>query len=298
MIDSIKEIVTWQTLCSDSTPVVGDTITYTVKASWKMSDLPGVLPLVPQNGIYVKGLSQVALRQVSARETVGNEVFSHNEFVYTLAVSDTGAFTIPALRFDAVLPSANAEVKSTEFYSEPFSFYVKSPLNVLPVVAGMIPAAALLIAFIWRHRRRMSKLQAKRHAAAEREKLIEEMLVLKTRVSTAESRSWLHELEHLMIRFAELAFGAKDWKKLSEESFWEKQVFAVGKKNFKTENVGNNENNMGEMSAEKIAESWKTLEKLFNEARYGGGNQKVFENQETWKTAYSLMRVAGFSKDI
>jgi hypothetical protein len=37
---------------------------------------------------------------------------------------------------------------------------------------------------------------------------------------------------------------------------------------------------------------------LFNEARYGGGNQDVFENRETWKLAVSIMNLNEEFKQI
>lgn len=230
---------------------VGDTLTYTVSIS---VDAPAIIPVLSQSSVNAKGISQESVKQVSSREIHQGETVSKVEFIYTLSISDTGSLTIPKLSF--ILNEG--EGKTTTLQSEPYSFRVEPTMNPLPFLGGLFCAVAIL-GFAYFKKKKVSKkrglqtLDLKRH-----DFLVNEMLLLKARVSVADSREWLRDLEKTMNNFAQ-------WK-LKEESF----TSAV-----KNKKIPNGEN----------------LFHLFEEARYGGGNRDVFENRETWKLAVSIMNL-------
>ena len=95
--------------------------------------------------------------------------------------------------------------------------------------------------------------------------LVNEMRLLKSRVAVANSREWLLDLERVLNNYA--------------KNYFSKKNFQTAVKSGEIQNAEN-------------------LLRLFNEARYGGGNQDVFENRETWKLAVSIMNLNEEFKQI
>lgn len=231
--------------------IVGDTLDFTVQVSWTA---PHVLPLLPQSSVNVRGLDQVGLRQVSSREMNESRVLSKNEFVYTLAVTDTGELTVPALDF--VVPIEGG--RSLKVSSEAVNFRAEAEWSPLPLVAGLVCAIAVVLAFVWRRKRVLERQKKKRALEAAKMAVLDEMLVLKGRVAIAESRDWIRSLEEAVQHFALWKFGEGDLEKLAK----------AGK-----------------------LEGWQETLALFSETRYGGGQKDSIALREVWKGAFALMEL-------
>lgn len=228
---------------------VGDTLDFTVQVSWTA---PHILPLLPQSSVNVRGLDPVGLRQVSSRSVSEAGAVSKNEFVYTIAVTDTGELTIPALEF--VVPFEGG--RSMKVSSEAVTFRANPEWNPLPLLAGLICAVALVLAFCLRQRRRARAQRRRRAEEAAKMAVLDEMLVLKGRTGIAESREWLRSLEEAARHFAHWKFGSEDLELLFKE---------------------------GKLPG------WDDLLSLFAETRYGGGQKDQFALREVWKGAFALM---------
>lgn len=231
--------------------VVGDTFDYSVAITWESNS---ILALIPQTAVYAKNLNTVSVKQNSGREVRDGKTLSKNEFVYKLTVTDTGNVTIPEINFMVPVEGAHAIGLRTP----PKEIYVDAPVNFLPGIVGAFVAFAIVVAFVLRKRKRVAIAAKKTAMAAEVESLRQEMLVLKTRLGTAESREWLLALEMALKHFAKWKFDSDNLPSLVKN---------------------------GQMA------DFAEMVKLFDEARYGGGNRDQFENRETWKVAFKLMNL-------
>lgn len=230
---------------------VGDTLTYTVSIS---VETEAIIPVLPQSSVFAKGINQEGMKQVSSREISQGKTISKVEFIYELSISDTGNLTIPKLSF--LLPAENGEGLTLQ--SESYSFRVESPLNPLPFLGGLFCALAIIGMAIWKRKRSEKKRKEFLKEQQFKDDLVNEMRLLKSRVAVANSREWLLDLERVLNNYA--------------KNYFSKKNFQTAVKSGEIQNAEN-------------------LLRLFNEARYGGGNQDVFENRETWKLAVSIMNL-------
>lgn len=256
-LSNVPEISVNAFLSSENVSV-GDTLTYTVALS---VDAPVVLPVIAQSSVNAKGISQESVKQVSSREISQGKTISKVEFVYTLSVNDTGNLSLPKLSF--AIPQGDS--LPLVIQSEPYSFYVESPLNPLPFLGGLFCAVAIvLVAFLKKKKQVKKRVLLQKHNEL-KDVIINDMLVLKARTSVADSREWLQNLEQVFDNFSKLRVG--------ETSF----VKAVRLK--------------------KISDG-DFFVKLFDEARYGGTKRDVFELREIWKTAVALMNLEEDLKQV
>lgn len=237
---------------------VGDTLTYTVSIS---VETEAIIPVLPQSSVLAKGINQGGIKQVSSREISQGKTISKVEFIYELSISDTGNLTIPKLSF--LLPAENGEGLTLQ--SESYSFRVESPLNPLPFLGGLFCALAIIGMAIWKRKRSEKKRKEFLKEQQFKDDLVNEMRLLKSRVAVANSREWLLDLERVLNNYA--------------KNYFSKKNFQTAVKSGEIQNAEN-------------------LLRLFNEARYGGGNQDVFENRETWKLAVSIMNLNEEFKQI
>lgn len=237
---------------------VGDTLTYTVSIS---VETEAIIPVLPQSSVLAKGINQEGIKQVSSREISQGKTISKVEFIYELSISDTGNLTIPKLSF--LLPAENGEGHTLQ--SESYSFRVESPLNPLPFLGGLFCALAIIGMAIWKRKRSEKKRKEFLKEQQFKDDLVNEMRLLKSRVAVANSREWLLDLERVLNNYA--------------KNYFSKKNFQTAVKSGEIQNAEN-------------------LLRLFNEARYGGGNQDVFENRETWKLAVSIMNLNEEFKQI
>lgn len=237
---------------------VGDTLTYTVSIS---VETEAIIPVLPQSSVLAKGINQEGIKQVSSREISQGKTVSKVEFIYELSISDTGNLTIPKLSF--LLPAENGEGLTLQ--SESYSFRVESPLNPLPFLGGLFCALAIIGMAIWKRKHSEKKRKEFLKEQQFKDDLVNEMRLLKSRVAVANSREWLLDLERVLNNYA--------------KNYFSKKNFQTAVKSGEIQNAEN-------------------LLRLFNEARYGGGNQDVFENRETWKLAVSIMNLNEEFKQI
>lgn len=237
---------------------VGDTLTYTVSIS---VETEAIIPVLPQSSVFAKGINQEGIKQVSSREISQGKTISKVEFIYELSISDTGNLTIPKLSF--LLSAENGEGLTLQ--SESYSFRVESPLNPLPFLGGLFCALAIIGMAIWKRKRSEKKRKEFLKEQQFKDDLVNEMRLLKSRVAVVNSREWLLDLERVLNNYA--------------KNYFSKKNFQTAVKSGEIQNAEN-------------------LLRLFNEARYGGGNQDVFENRETWKLAVSIMNLNEEFKQI
>lgn len=237
---------------------VGDTLTYTVSIS---VETEAIIPVLPQSSVFAKGINQEGIKQISSREISQGKTISKVEFIYELSISDTGNLTIPKLSF--LLPAENGEGLTLQ--SESYYFRVESPLNPLPFLGGLFCALAIIGMAIWKRKRSEKKRKEFLKEQQFKDDLVNEMRLLKSRVAVANSREWLLDLERVLNNYA--------------KNYFSKKNFQTAVKSGEIQNAEN-------------------LLRLFNEARYGGGNQDVFENRETWKLAVSIMNLNEEFKQI
>jgi hypothetical protein len=143
---------------------------------------------------------------------------------------------------------------------------------------GFIVAICVLLAGLWRVKRRNAAREAVAAKNAAESALRAKMLVLKQRVNTADSREWLLELEsickeYVAAKVPELAEG------IASAAGNASAASAV---------------NLDALVKDGKLEGWEALVEEFAHARYGGGKRDGFENKETWKAAMNLM---GISED-
>ena len=140
---------------------------------------------------------------------------------------------------------------------------VNEPFNVLPIAVGLVVAICVLLAGLWRVKRRSAMREAAAAKNAAEDALRERMMVLKQRVNSADSREWLLELESICKEYVAGRFGSA--------------ASAV---------------NLDNLVKEGKLEGWEGLVEEFAHARYGGGKRDGFENKETWKGAMKLMGIS------
>lgn len=235
---------------------VGDTFEFPVTVSWNVNG--SALLVVPTSSATAKGLEQVAVSQESARAVKDGKEMASITFTYKIVAQDTGDLNVPAMRFEIPTPMG----KSIDLRSDSVPVRVNEPVSVLPFVVGGVVALCIVAAGLWRMKRRAKAraVAAEKNAAAE--ELKEQMLVLKRRAASADSREWLLELEKIC------------------------KMYAAERSHLDAEAV-----NLESLAKSGDLEGWDALLEEFAHARYGGGKRDAFENRETWKAAMRLMGI-------
>ena len=243
---------------------VGDTFEFPVTVSWSVQG--SALLVVPTGSANAKGLTQIGVSQESARSVKDGAEIASITFTYKIVAEDTGSLNVPALRFE--IPTQAG--RPLDLRSESVPVRVNEPFNPLPAVVGVVVALCVLCAGLWRARRRAKARAVSAARNAAQDALREQMMVLKQRVNTADSREWLLELESVCKGYVAgrlgIADGALDASAAS----------AV---------------NLDALVKDGQLEGWEPLVQEFAHARYGGGKRDGFENKETWKAAMRLMGV-------
>ena len=243
---------------------VGDTFEFPVTVSWSVQG--SALLVVPTGSANAKGLTQVGVSQESARSVKDGAEIASITFTYKIVAEDTGSLNVPALRFE--IPTQVG--RPLDLRSESVPVRVSEPFNPLPIVVGAVVALCVLLAGLWRAKRRAAAKAAVAQKNAAQEALREQMMVLKQRVNTADSREWLLELENVckgyVARRLGIVDGALDASAASTV-------------------------NLDALVKDGQLEGWEALVQEFAHARYGGGKRDGFENRETWKAAMRLMGV-------
>lgn len=243
---------------------VGDTFEFPVTVSWSVQG--SALLVVPAGSVNAKGLTQVAMSQESARSVKDGKEIASITFTYKIAAQDTGNLHIPAMRFE--IPTQMGQ--PLDLRSESVDIRVNEPFNPLPIAVGAVVAVCVLLAGLWRAKRRAAARAATAKNAAQ-EALRERMTVLKQRVNVADSREWLLELEGVVKEFVFEKFG----NDAGMNAGWENAT-AV---------------NLDALVKDGKLEGWEPIVEEFAHARYGGGKRDGFENRETWKAAMRLMGI-------
>ena len=236
---------------------VGDTFDFPVTVSWAVQG--SALLVVPTSSANAKGLTQVAMSQESARSVKDGAEVASITFTYKIVAADTGDLNVPALRFE--IPTQVG--RPLDLRSESVPVRVNEPFNPLPLGVGLIVALCVLLAGLWRVKRRSALQEAIAAKNAAEDALRERMMVLKQRVNSADSREWLLELECICKEYVADRFGCA--------------TSAV---------------NLDSLVKEGKLEGWEALVEEFAHARYGGGKRDGFENKETWKGAMKLMGIS------
>ena len=243
---------------------VGDTFEFPVTVSWSVQG--SALLVVPTGSANAKGLTQIGVSQESARSVKDGAEIASITFTYKIVAEDTGSLNVPALKFE--IPTQVG--RPLELRSESVPVRVNEPFNPLPVVVGIVVALCVLCAGLWRARRRANARAAAAARNAAQDALREQMMVLKQRVNTADSREWLVERESVCKGYVANHFGIADGSG---------DVAAASAVN------------LDALVKDGQLEGWDTLVQEFAHARYGGGKRDSFENRETWKAAMRLMGV-------
>jgi hypothetical protein len=102
---------------------LGDTFDLVVAVSWEAQG--GTLLLLPGNSVNLKGLEQISVRQESGRTIKAGKEYSENQFIYSIVATDTGHFTMPAMKILAPI----SQERSLELKTEPTSIVVEAPFN-------------------------------------------------------------------------------------------------------------------------------------------------------------------------
>ena len=242
---------------------VGDTFEFPVTVSWSVQG--SALLVVTAGSANAKGLTQVAMSQESARSVKDGAEVASITFTYKILAQDTGNLHIPAMRFE--IPTQMGQ--PLDLRSESVDVRVNEPFNPLPLVVGLVVAVCVLFAGLWRTKRRAAARTAAAARSAAENALREQMMVLKQRVNTADSREWLLELEGVCKGYVARRLGlASDAASAAS---------AV---------------NLDNLVKDGSLEGWEGLAEEFAHARYGGGKRDGFENRETWKTAMKLMGIS------
>ena len=238
---------------------VGDTVDFPVTVSWSVNG--SAILVVPTSSANAKGIMQLGMSQESSRTVKDGQEMAQITFNYKLVVQDTGNLNIPAMRFEIPTPMG----QSLDLRSESVPVRAELPLNPLPIIVGVVVALCVIVAGVWRVRRRSVARVAVAQRSAAENALREKMMVLKQRVNVADSREWLLELESICKGYVAQNLG-----------FTGDSAASV---------------NLDNLVKEGKLEGWESLVEEFAHARYGGGKRNSFENKETWKTAMALMGV-------
>lgn len=240
---------------------VGDTFEFPVTVSWSVQG--SALLVVPAGSANAKGLTQVGLSQESARSVKDGAEVASIKFTYKIVAQDTGNLNIPAMRFE--IPTQVG--RPLDLRSESVAVRVNEPFNPLPIAVGALVAVCVLVAGLWRIRRRAAAKEAALAKNEAQEELRAQMMVLKHRVNSADSREWLLELENVCKGYVARHFGVS------------------------SDDGTNGSVNLDAMVKDGRLEGWESLVEEFAHARYGGGKRDGFENRETWKAAMRLMGI-------
>lgn len=238
------------------TVTVGDTFDFPVTVTWNVNG--SALLIMPISSAMAKGLDQVSVSQESARMVKDGQEMASITFTYKIVAQDTGDLNVPAMRFEIPTPMG----RPLDLRSESVPVRVNPPVNMTPLIVGAMVALCVGVAGILRMRRRSAAKAAAAAKNAVADEIREQMMVLKRRAATADSRQWLLELEVVCKYYAAEKFSL-DADKVNLE---------VHAKN-------------GDL------EGWDALLEEFAHARYGGGKRDAFENRETWKAAMKLMGI-------
>lgn len=238
------------------TVTVGDTIQFPVTVSWSVQG--SALLVVPTGTASAKGLTQVGVSQESARSVKDGKEVASITFNYKIVAQDTGNLSIPVMKFE--IPTQMGQ--SLTLRTESVPVRVDGQVNVLPAIVGGAVAVVVLLAGLWRLKRRAAAKAATAAKNAAVDALREQMQVLKRRINTADCREWLLDLEKVCKAYAADRFGL-DADKVKLEVLLKQ----------------------GDL------EGWESLLEKFADARYGGGKRDAFENKETWKAAMKLMGI-------
>ena len=250
---------------------VGDTINFPVTVSWSVNG--SAILVVPTSSANAKGILQLGVSQESSRLVKDGKEMAQITFNYKLVMQDTGNLNIPAMRFEIPTPMG----QSLDLRSDSVPIRVDAPFNAMPFIAGGAVGVCVLLAALWRMRKRAHLRAATAAKNAFENALREKMVVLKQRVMVADSREWLLELEGICKEYALHQFGAS----------------ACGI----AANAGDagmpaaSAVNLDALVADGKLDGWKPLLEEFAHARYGGGKRDSFENKETWKLAMTLMGI-------
>ena len=228
---------------------VGDTFEFPVTVSWGVQG--SALLVVPTGTANAKGLTQVGMSQESARSVKDGKEVASITFTYKILAADTGNLHIPAMRFE--IPTQMGQ--PLDLRSESVDVRVNEPFNPLPLAVGLIVAVCVLLAGLWRVKRRAAVREAAAAKNAAEDALRERMMVLKQRVNTADSRECK---EYVAEKFGMAASAV----------------------------------NLDNLVKDGNLEGWESLVEEFAHARYGGGKRDGFENKETWKGAMTLMGIS------
>ena len=239
-----------------SSVTVGDTFEFPVTFSWGTQSS---LLVVPTGSANAKGLLQVGMSQESSHTVEDGQEGASIVFTYKIVAQDTGNLNVPAMRFE-IPTSLGIPI---ELRSESVPVRVNEPFNPLPIAVGLVVAICVLLAGLWRAKRRSAMREAAAAKNAAAEALREKMQVLKQRVNSADSREWLLELESICKEHVADQFG------IAESAV-----------------------NLDNLVKEGKLEGWEGLVEEFAHARYGGGKRDGFENKETWKGAMKLMGIS------
>lgn len=236
---------------------VGDTFEFPITVSWNVQG--SALLVVPTSSANAKGLTQLGMSQESARSVKDGAEVASITFTYKIVAQDTGNLNIPALRFE--IPTQMG--RPLDLRSESVPVRVNEPFNPLPLGVGLLVALCVLFAGLWRVKRRAAVREALNAQKEAENALREQMLVLKQRVNSADSREWILELEEICKEYAAEKFGLT--------------VASV---------------NLENLQKDGKLKGWQSLLDEFAHARYGGGKRDGFENRETWKGAMRLMGIS------
>ena len=173
---------------------VGDTINFPVTVSWSVNG--SAILVVPTSSANAKGILQLGVSQESSRSVKDGKEMAQITFNYKLVMQDTGNLNIPAMRFEIPTPMG----QSLDLRSESVPIRVDAPFNAMPFIAGAVVGACVLLAALWRMRKRANVRAAAAAKNAFENALREKMVVLKQRVMVADSREWLLELEGICCR--------------------------------------------------------------------------------------------------
>jgi len=246
---------------------VGDTFDFPVTVSWSVQG--SALLVVPTGSANAKGLMQLGVSQESSRSVKDGKEIASITFTYKIVAQDTGNLHIPALKFE--IPTQIGQ--PLDLRSESVDVRVDAPFNPMSIVVGVVVFVCLLVAGLWRSRRRAAAKAAVAQKSAAHNALREKMLVLKQRVNVADSREWLLELESVC------------------KEYVASKGFVAGADCAAENSVAASAVNLDAMVKDGKLEGWEGLVEEFAHARYGGGKRDGFENRETWKTAMKLMGI-------
>lgn len=250
---------------------VGDTINFPVTVSWSVNG--SAILVVPTSSANAKGILQLGVSQESSRSVKDGKEMAQITFNYKLVMQDTGNLNIPAMRFEIPTPMG----QSLDLRSDSVPIRVDAPFNAMPFIAGGAVGICVLLAALWRMRKRAHLRAATAAKNAFENALREKMVVLKQRVMVADSREWLLELEGICKEYALHQFGAS--------------VCGIAANASDAGMPAASAVNLDALVADGKLDGWNPLLEEFAHARYGGGKRDSFENKETWKLAMTLMGI-------